>query len=242
MTRALTLVALVGCTAGAATLPAQPTVAPRVATVAPTTHVIPGETFEFVARLRGIQVARVQSAVGEVGFVDGRRAIIIKSRGFSDGVLSLVTELTWELTTTLDLAAGHVVQGLEEAWLVFRGDKDHERDERSWPDDTEHDVHSLVCAIRGWTARPGVRVHSVLAVGGAEVDLVAWEAARGEWIGKFPAVRYEGIAREKYHFSAWVSDDADRVPLLVRAETKWGDITIELVEYGNARGRPIAER
>ncbi|HEY5938652.1 MAG TPA: hypothetical protein VIU61_28570, partial [Kofleriaceae bacterium] len=104
MTRALARIvvgALAGCTAGTAVAPAprSAAVATRVAPAAPATHVIAGETFEFVAKLRGIQVARVQSAVGEAGFVDGQRAIIIKSRGFSDGVLSLVTELTWELTT-----------------------------------------------------------------------------------------------------------------------------------------------
>jgi hypothetical protein len=239
--RTLVLVAMVGCTTG---MPAPRTsedapVASRVVAAPPATHVIPRETFEFVAKLRGIQVARVLTAVGDAGLIGDRRAIIIKSRGFSDGVLSLVTELTWELTTTLDLGHGHPLEALEEAWLVFRGKKDHERDARSWPGDTEHDVHSLVCAIRGWSAKQGVTERRVLAVGGTEIDLEVWQAGRGEVIGKFPAVRFEGIARERYRFSAWISDDADRVPLMVKAETKWGEITIELVEYGTS-AKPIA--
>ena len=242
MVRGILIVAIAGCTA-AAPRAAQPELATvRIEPARPPTLVFPNETFEFVGKLHGIQVARVQSAVGDAGYVDGKRAIIIRSRGFAEGVLSLVTELTWELTTTLDLEGGLPLEHLEEAWLIFRGEQDHERDERSLrAGDTDHDVHSLICALRGWTALPHEPVKLTVAIGGAQIRLEVWEAGRGEWIGKFPAVRFEGVGRGKYPFTVWISDDADRVPLLVKAETKWGDIIVELVEYGS-NGKTIALR
>jgi hypothetical protein len=45
------------------------------------------------------------------------------------------------------------------------------------------------------------------------------------------AIRYEGTVDDEFKFAIWISDDVARVPLVLRAESKWGDLTAELVEY-----------
>jgi hypothetical protein len=38
----------------------------------------------------------------------------------------------------------------------------------------------------------------------------------------------------------WISDDADRVPLLMVAETDYGDIRMEIVDYTAGTGQNLA--
>ena len=76
--RCLGIVVLVGC--AAVPPPATP---PPAATA--TSHAvllaIPDETMVFTVALRGVTLARVQTAVGHLGEVDAHRAVIVKSRG-----------------------------------------------------------------------------------------------------------------------------------------------------------------
>jgi hypothetical protein len=69
-------------------------------------------------------------------------------------------------------------------------------------------------------------------------------------LGELPTVKFNAISRrlmrdgsidqgtEPRKFSVWISDDADRVPLLMIAETDYGDIRIEIVDY--TAGKPLA--
>jgi hypothetical protein len=50
-----------------------------------------------------------------------------------------------------------------------------------------------------------------------------------------PAVRYDGVARGKFPFKIWISDDTARVPLRMETSTKWGAVVVELVEYNAPR-------
>ena len=45
---------------------------------------------------------------------------------------------------------------------------------------------------------------------------------------------------EARHFSMWISDDADRVPLLLVAESDYGDMKLELVDYVAGSGPNLA--
>ena len=66
----------------------------------------------------------------------------------------------------------------------------------------------------------------------ARLDLVFWDAGRGRASDNpLPAVRYEGLIDGKTGFVAWMSDDADRVPLDVRIASSWGEVRIDLVDY-----------
>jgi hypothetical protein len=82
-----------------------------------------------------------------------------------------------------------------------------------------------------------------------QATLVARESISTE-LGELPTVKFDAVSRrlmrdgtidqgtEPRKFSVWISDDADRVPLLMVAETDYGDIKIEIVDY--AAGKPLS--
>lgn len=82
-----------------------------------------------------------------------------------------------------------------------------------------------------------------------QATLVARESIATE-LGELPTVKFDAVSRrlmrdgsidqgtEPRKFSVWISDDADRVPLLMVAETDYGDIKIEIVDY--TAGKPLA--
>lgn len=204
--------------------------APRVAALAGT-QAVPGELMEYEVSLRGITVGRVQVAVGEPGELDGRRAIIVKSAGASAGVVTLLGELTWEMTTTIDLDTGYAVTENEKFTAVVAGTKKSDDNTRRWsPESTRHNLHSAAAALRAWQSQIGERSTTDVHIGGATIDVALIDAAR-EAVGNTPAVRYDGLAYDRFKLSIWISDDDDRVPLRVRTETKFGDITVLLVRY-----------
>ena len=41
------------------------------------------------------------------------------------------------------------------------------------------------------------------------------------------------------HYSIWVSDDADRVPLLLVAKTDYGDVKMEIIDYAAGQGKRL---
>ena len=225
MVRGLLFVVVVGC-AGVAAAPAP---APPVAVVEVplgTPLAVPGETMVYAITLRGLAVARVQVAVGQPGWFERHPAIIVKSHGETDGLVALIGELDWTLETTIDLERGTPLLTVEDAIITFRGKKEanHERNESS-----THTIHSAVIALRGWRASPGQHGTIGMQIADAHIELDVHEAGR-EFLDK-PAVRYEGIARGKYPFKIWLSDDTARVPLRMQTATKWGEVAIELVEY-----------
>lgn len=82
-----------------------------------------------------------------------------------------------------------------------------------------------------------------------QATLVARESISTE-LGELPTVKFDAVSRrlmrdgsidqgtEPRTFSVWISDDADRVPLRMVAQTDYGDIEIQIVEY--VAGRPLA--
>jgi len=111
---------------------------------------------------------------------------------------------------------------------------------------TVHDTHSAMAQLRGWRATPGTR-RSVFVVGGRRlwrVDMrYVGEETIGSSLGNRRAVHYDGAsfrARANFGiesekpartFSVWLSDDADRVPLKMTAQTELGEVRMDLTEY-----------
>ena len=227
MRLAVVLVAT-GC---ATALPKQPK--PDAGATAPValahkTFGVPGETMEYQVDLRGLTIGRVMVAVGQPGWVGARPAIIVRSRGTSAGMLSTITDLRWELTTTLDLETGEVLREIGESSVTFNGKKDNDRFERDGEGDLN--VHAAVGVLRAWRSRVGEHAKTEVTIERNTFGVEIWDEAR-EVVGARPAVRYRGLAREKFPFNVWIADDASRVPLRVRTETKWGTVEIELVHY-----------
>lgn len=111
---------------------------------------------------------------------------------------------------------------------------------------TVHDTHSAMAQVRGWRAAIGAQ-RAVFVVGGrrlwrVDVKYLGNETV-GTAVGNRRAVKFEGAsyrARPNFTvdetkpartFTVWLSDDADRVPLKVLANTELGDITVELTDY-----------
>jgi hypothetical protein len=198
----------------------------------PMIHAIAGEHLMYVGRFRDITVGRARVAVGDAGWIDGKPAIIVRTRAQTEGAVSLVTELAYDLTTTIDLEAQRPLRTVEAWNVVFRGERDERHKERAWLDAWNQDVHSALAMARGWRSRPGDRTAMTVNFGHFELETDMWDAGR-EVIQTMnrPAVRYEGIVFERFPFTAWISDDADRVPLRLKADTKWGSIDVELEDY-----------
>jgi hypothetical protein len=192
---------------------------------------VPGETIEYQVALRGVTVGRVVVSVGKPGVVDGHRAIIVRSRGTSAGFVALFGEMRWELTTTLDLDSGLPLHEIEESWVDLKGESNHDREDHDWSG-SGYNLHAAAGALRGWQSRVGQRASLEVTIDQLQIDVELSDAAR-EYLAPAnqPAVRYDGIARDKYNFSAWISDDEARVPLLLRTDTKLGRVTIDLVRY-----------
>jgi hypothetical protein len=223
----LLVLALAGCSALPSALP-KPT-----GTVNPPVFGVPGEEIEYRVRLRGVVVGSVRVAVGDPGWVDGKRAIIVRSRGESDGFAALIGKLAWECSTTLDLDGGYPIVNREETWIDIAGERDHDVDTTRWaPSDHDHDVHSAVGRVRGWHSRAGERIAFEVHIAGKGLDVEAWHVGR-EYLAaaKAPAVRYEGTIANRFRFTTWVSDDPSRVPLRLETGSKWGDIAVDLVTY-----------
>ncbi len=111
---------------------------------------------------------------------------------------------------------------------------------------TVHDTHSAMAQLRGWRAAPGT-TKTVFVVGGRRLWRVdvryVGEETIGSVLGNRRAIRYTGAsyrARPNFGvesekptrtFSVWLSDDADRVPLKMTAQTELGEVAMELTEY-----------
>ena len=109
-----------------------------------------------------------------------------------------------------------------------------------------HDAHSAMAQLRGWKGTPGA-VRSVFVIGGRRVWRVdvkyVGEETIGTAAGNRHAVVYEGVSfrakkdlqkesdKPARTFKVWLSDDADRVPLKVTANTELGAIVMALTEY-----------
>ena len=229
MGRALVFVVMVGCA------PSLPTSTPHGTTVALVAGAvaIPNETMEFRVAVRGVTLGMVQTAIGRPGWVEGRRAIILHSRGEGAGLVAVFGSLVWEHTTTLDLERGLPIEDHDEAWVEMAGEKEHANEHHTWePDELRHDLHSAIGALRAWRSVRGERTEIELAIVGDHFDLEIWNAGT-MWLASAhkPAVRYDGVAHRQFHFSFWISDDSARVPLAFRAESPVGTITVDLVDY-----------
>lgn len=111
-----------------------------------------------------------------------------------------------------------------------------------------HDMHSAMALIRAWRPRLGEQGHFFAVLGrrlwrvdleaqGPEVIRVAGTPRLTQRIrGRALRLWRESTDRRDRAFSVWVSDDAERVPLHVSAETALGDLTVSLTGYSSGLG------
>ena len=211
----LLAVAVAGC-AGAEAMPA-PQAASSAAPRDPQLGLHPGEAMAFEVQLAGVLVGEAQLAVGDVGVVDGRRALVVKSRAAMAGAAALIRNMVDEATTVVDADTGHpisvetnVVMGAQQttASATFRGTAatvTYRRTAEAAPQTARiefgahalHDSHSAMAQLRGWKAAPGTS-RTVFVIGGRRlwrVDVTyAGEEAIGSAVGNRRAVMFDGTA------------------------------------------------
>ncbi len=198
------VIALAGCAgAEAMTLPPQP-----AAALASTAEgkvelgFVPGETMAFEVRFSGMLAGEAQLAVGEIGEVDGHRAVVVKSRAATAGAAKLVKSVVDESTTVIDVDTGrplrldtNVVMNdkTTTAQAKFTGSianvtytKDGDPAPHSYRVDfgkvTVHDSHSAMAQLRGWHATPGA-AKQVYVVGGRRMWRVDMKYVGVETVG-----------------------------------------------------------
>ncbi len=175
----------------------------------------PGESMAFEVQLAGILVGEAQLAVGEIGLVDGHRAIVVKSRAATAGAAALVRNITDEATTVVDVDTGRPMS-IETVFEM--GDKrtvastkiagsvahvTYTRSGEQAPHTTQidfrtellNDMHTAMADLRGWRAATGT-TRTVYVVGGRRLWRIevkyAGEETIGSRVGNRRAVIYDG--------------------------------------------------
>jgi hypothetical protein len=213
--------AVAGCGGTSTGGPVTETVAPagppvRLGELVP--FYVPGETMVWEVSLHGIIGGEAVLAVGDPGTVDGRPAIVVRSRVETVGAAAVVRKVRDEVTTHVDLDTGRPIA--HQADLLF-GDKHtvletefladgyrleyvrngsparHNRQSLD-PADQVHDGHSVIGALRAWDPEPGARAY-FYGLGGKRLWRNTLHFAGRETIttamGTFPALRIDGTAR-----------------------------------------------
>jgi hypothetical protein len=202
--RALAMVLLAGCAgAEAMTLPPQP--AAPIAASAEASHelgLFPGEVMAFDVHLGGLLAGEAQLAVGEIGELDGHRAIVVKSRAATAGAVNLIKSFVDEATTTIDADTGRPLlldtsvtmnDKTTTANAKFTGsvaDVTYTKTDDPTPHTyhvnfgkvTVHDSHSAMAQLRGWRATAGT-TKQVYVVGGRRLWRVDMTYVGAETVG-----------------------------------------------------------
>jgi hypothetical protein len=194
-------------------------------------HGVEGEQLEYEMRVAGLTVGRVQIAVGNRGVIDGRSAVIVRSRATLAGAGTLLGEIDWELTTTIDIESGFAIEQTENVTIDAPWRDGRQESKKKWSiDERHHNAHSAAGVLRGWFTAPGANDGVDVALFESLVPVTIADAAR-ENVGDRPTVRYDGMLRSKFAFSVWITDDTSRVPVRLRAGSKLGNVEVDLVDY-----------
>jgi len=115
-------------------------------------------------------------------------------------------------------------------------------------------MNGFLMALRSWDVPVGTEATADVVrsryVWRTQVTMAGFESIVTE-LGELPAVRVDGVSRrlrrdgtvdpssDTRHYSMWISDDADRVPLAMIARTDYGDLRMDIVEYIPGAGAPL---
>ncbi len=114
------------------------------------------------------------------------------------------------------------------------------------PEAMAFDIHAMLGLLRAMDVRDGDE-ESFFLLSGRRLWRSSLKVGAHETIktatGRHPAIRFDGVAqrvnrglrdvkkKKPRNYSVWLSDDANRLPLLVMATTEYGDLRVELVDY-----------
>jgi len=194
-------------------------------------HGVENEHVEYEMKLGGLTVGRFQIAVGKRGVIDGRPSVIVRSRATLAGAGTLLGNVGWDLTTTVDIDSGFAIAQTEEITVDAAWREGQHKSSQTWTiGERHHNAHSAAGALRGWFTGPGAQDTVEVALLDHMLPVTIADAAR-EMVDDKPTIRYDGMVHGKRPFSVWLSDDTARVPLRMRLASKIGEVDVELVDY-----------
>lgn len=136
--------------------------------------------------------------------------------------------------------------------VVTNTEEGKEIDEKQVAPRRPSDFIAFLIMLRSWEGKTGE--HRQLDVVRSRymwrTDItLAGRKTVGTDLGDLPAVRFDAVAQrlmrdgsidkgtDARHFTVWVSDDADRVPLILVAQSEYGDIRMDIVDYTSPTNR-----
>jgi hypothetical protein len=145
----------------------------------------PGESMSFEVRVAGVLAGEAQLAVGQPGELDGRNALVVRSRAATAGAAALVKKISDEATTVIDVDTGRPISldaVLENngkrmtASAKFSGssaevtyqrhmDKAPRTTKLNFGKVTVYDAHTAMAQLRGWKGTKGA-MRTVYVIGG----------------------------------------------------------------------------
>ena len=123
-------------------------------------------------------------------------------------------------------------------------------DQQTVMTETVWDVPSILLYLRGWKGEIGDELTTEIVrsryIWRSRFRIAAHEAVVTD-LGQLAATRIDGVSRRVLrdgkwepqgdirNMSLWITDDADRVPVLVVARTDFGDVRMAIVDYRGGR-------
>lgn len=229
MRRAWLLAFLVGCAGAEAMSLQQPAPAPA-AQDSGELGLNPGESMTFDVHLAGVLAGQAQLAVGDIGDVGGKEAIVVRSRAATAGAAALIKNISDEATTVIDVQSGRpvslesrIVNGdkVTTASATFTGSLAevlYKRPTDPEPRSTKidfgrtpvHDSHSAMAQLRGWKGTKG-QSRTVYVIGGRRlwrIDVTyVGEETIGSALGNRRAIVYDG---KSYRARSNMSVESDK--------------------------------
>lgn len=257
-----------GC-GGRSSKPAEPV--PAVGTqdmkpLAPAMNLVAGESMRWQVSLRGIVGGEATFAVGDPGVLDGKSVVITRSRVETVGLVRAIKNVQDDVITHIDgetakpvyhhadIVFGDRQAVIETRFSSARAAVAYQRKDRGLrryvlrapAGHALFDGHSVVLALRAWSAADGERSEFFVASGRRlwrnRVVVTGREKLKTK-LGEFRAIRLDGVARrlksnheldprkQPRQYTIWMSADDARRPLLVVGKTEYGDVRAELIEH-----------
>jgi hypothetical protein len=241
----------------------------------------PGERMAFKIALQNVEVAAFNIAVGEVSDYEGKKALVVQAGAQSLGLAALLEKVDDQFTSWVDITSGRPLlfrshegegnggtDGVEDADtqftklanklipVVIKGKTIGEKIESQAIGDTElWDMNAFFLVLRAWQGGIGSKITADVVrsrfMWRTQIELVGKDTQITA-LGKFPTLRFNGVARrierdgkevtgDDRNYSLWITDDADRVPVVIVAKTDFGDVRMEITEYSAGTGARLAD-
>ena len=238
-----------------------------------------GERMTYRLVLRGVELAVMQIAVGDLTELGGKQTIVVQTHAKSVGLAQMLAAIDDTFTSWIDVTTGRSLRfvvdefetnskvNIEHTIADLAGRTGDQvpitfalNDEAPQPEPQKvqlrdvWDYNAFLIALRSWEGSTGTAVDlEVLrsrALWAMNVKIAAKDKLATE-LGELPSLRFDAhtfkltrdgkqdSSSDERDMSIWISDDDDRVPLMLTARTDYGDVKLEIVDYQPGTGKRL---